>query len=239
MQTSNINWYFASGSYFFLEPKAWTDLHFTIAWQPPLLCSRKHSRLYKLFKDSSDTRLWLIFGELVKPGCFPTSYTVVKEASCSWGVPALEGILVLSFYRTPYLQAPPCFALSHGLCWDSCSVLKPHSLTKVQLVVGYLKGFPGSTKIRNLSSNAAKSKFVISWGRPFAHQTSDLVFREDTEPSSKGESVSHGMRDRISIGCFNFQSFSGPEMAVRKKDNTIYSVHGLKHLKCTSLWPLN
>lgn len=84
-----------------------------------------------------------------------------------------------------------------------------------------------------------RTKLSFHEGDFFPQQTSGLVFKEDTEPLSKGESLSHGMRDKISIGCFNFQSFSGPEMAARKKDNTIFSVYRLKHLQCTSPSRLN
>lgn len=73
----------------------------------------------------------------------------------------------------------------------------------------------------------------------FTHQTSDIVFKVDTKLSSKGESLSHGIRDMISIGCFNFLSFSGPETAAREKDNASFAVYGLQHLQCTNPSPLN
>lgn len=139
-----------------------------------LLYSWKCSRLLKVFKDACHTWLQLIFGELIKPGCFPTSYTVVKEASWSWLVPTLKDLSAK--FLSHSLQPHACSAVSCGLHWDSFSVSKPRILTKVQLVVRLLKGFPGSCKIGNLSSNDAKNKLVISWGTLFPpHQTPDSV----------------------------------------------------------------
>lgn len=108
--------------------------------------------------------------------------------SCTGGYLGAEFLSLL-----PVCGQHPCFTVSCGLCWNSCSASKPHILTRVHLVVAVLNGL-------NLSSHADQSKIVISRGGDFfPYQNSDLVLKaiKISEPSSQGESLSHGIEHNV------------------------------------------
>lgn len=149
--------------------------------------------------------------------------------SCTGGYLGAEFLSLL-----PVCGQHPCFTVSCGLCWNSCSASKPHSLTRVHLVVAVLNGL-------NLSSHADQSKIVISRGGDFfslpelwlsaqSHQTIWAI-----KPRRITVSWHRAQRAESSL-------ISSPSQGLRylsEQNNTVYSVYVLKHRQCTSLSALN
>lgn len=193
----------------------WPSFHNSLT--QALLCSWKHSRLLEVFKDACHTWLQLIFGELTKPGWFPAFYTVGKEGPWSWLVPTLKD-LSAKFLSYSLFAAT---SLSCSVTWTSSGqfqCLEASQSDQGSTCGQTLEGFSRKLWDTELFKQWCQEQIGHFTRENFSsHQTSDLVFKEDTEPSSKGESLSHSMRDKVSIRWFNFQSFSGLRWLSEKK----------------------